>query len=81
MKTVNISPSESSVYETFRDGHPVQVRVSVSPGDENEYDKGKRVRVVFESEEAEAKIVSQPLEIESKAEGGQKIFSLVLEKP
>lgn len=81
MKTVNISPDESTLYETFRDGHPVQVRVAVSPGDEHEYDKGKRVRVVYESEELEGKIVSQPLEIDSKAEGGNKTFSLVLEKP
>jgi hypothetical protein len=81
MKTVNISPDESTLYDTFREGHPVQVRVSVSPGDEHEYDKGKRVRVVYESEELEGKIVSQPLEIESKTEDGQKTFSLVLEKP
>jgi hypothetical protein len=81
MKTVSISPDESTVFETFREGHPVQVRVSVSPGDEHEYDKGKRVRIVFESQESEAKIVSQPLEIESKTDEGNKTFSLVLEKP
>jgi hypothetical protein len=81
MKTVNISPDESTLYREFRDGHPVQVRVAISPGDEHEYDKGKRVRVVFESEESEGKIVSQPLEIESKTEEGQKTLSLVLEKP
>lgn len=81
MKTVSISPDESTVFETFREGHPVQVRVSVSPGEEHEYDKGKRVRVVFNAEETEAKIVSQPLEIESKAEDGTKTLSLVLEKP
>jgi hypothetical protein len=81
MKTVNISPDESTLYTEFREGHPVQVRVSVAPGEEPEYEKGKRVRVVFNSEEIEGKIVSQPLEIESKAEGGQKTFSLVLEKP
>lgn len=81
MKTVNISPNEASVFETFRDGHPVQVRVSVAPGDEKDYDKGQRVKVVFEREESEAKIVSEPIEIQSKAEGGKKTFSLVLEKP
>ena len=81
MKTVNISPDESTVYNEFRDGHPVQVRVSISPGDEKEYDKGKRVRVVYNNEETEAKIVSQPLEVNSKAEDGKKTYSLVLEKP
>jgi hypothetical protein len=81
MKTVNISPDEASVFETFREGHPVQVRVSVSPGDEREYDKGQRVRVIFEQQETEAKIVSEPIEIQAKAEGGKKTFSLVLEKP
>jgi hypothetical protein len=37
--------------------------------------------VVYESEEIEGKIVSQPLEIDAKGEDGQKTFSLVLEKP
>jgi hypothetical protein len=81
MKTVNISPDESTIYNEFRDGHPVQIRVSIAPGDENEYDKGKRVRVVFNGEEIEGKIVSQPLEVNSKAESGLKTYSLVLEKP
>jgi hypothetical protein len=81
MKTVNISPDESSLYDTFRDGHPVQVRVSVSPGEEREYEKGQRVKVVYEKEELEGKIVSAPLEVESKKENGKKTFSLVLEKP
>ena len=81
MKTVNISPDESTVYNEFREGHPVQVRVSIAPGDEKEYDKGKRVRLVFNGEEAEGKIVSQPLEVNSKSEDGQKTYSLVLEKP
>jgi hypothetical protein len=81
MKTVNISPEESTLYKTFQEGHPVQVRVAISPGEEHEYDKGKTVKVVCESEEIEGKIVSQPLEIDSKGEDGQKTLSLVLEKP
>ncbi|MBT1702164.1 hypothetical protein [Chryseosolibacter indicus] len=81
MKTVNISPEENSIYRTFQEGHPVQVRVSVSPGDESEYDKGRRVRVVYQNEEVEGKIVSDPLEVEPQQEGGQKTLSLVLEKP
>jgi hypothetical protein len=81
MRTVNISPDESSLYQTFREGHPVQVRVSVSPGEENEYRKGTMVKVVHESDESEGKIVSEPLEIDSKAENGQKTLSLVVEKP
>ncbi len=81
MKTVNISADEYTIYETFQEGHPVQVRVSITPGEEHEYDKGKSVKVVFENEEIEGKIVSQPLEIDNKAEGGHKTLSLVLEKP
>ena len=81
MKTVNISPAEATLYETFQEGHPVQVRIAVSPGEEHEYDKGKMVKVVYESEEVEGKIVSQPLEIDSKGEDGQVTLSLVLEKP
>jgi hypothetical protein len=81
MKTVNITSDEYTIYETLQEGHPVQVRVSINPGEEHEYDKGKSVKVVFESEEIEGKIVSQPLEIDSKREDGQKTLSLVLEKP
>jgi hypothetical protein len=81
MKTVNISADEYTIYETFQEGHPVQVRVSISPGEEHEYDKGKTVKVVFEKKETEGKIVSQPLEVDSKREDGQKTLSLVLEKP
>lgn len=81
MKTVNISPDEATIYETFQEGHPVQVRVSVTPGEEHEYEKGKIVKVKFEGNSIEGKIVSQPLEIDSKREDGKKTFSLVLEKP
>jgi hypothetical protein len=81
MKTVNISADEYTIYETFQEGHPVQVRVSVKPGDEAEYDKGKTVKVVYKNEEIEGKIVSQPLEIDNKASDGQKTLSLVLERP
>jgi hypothetical protein len=81
MRTVNISPDESSLYQTFREGHPVQVRVSVSPGEEKEYRKGTMVKVVHESGESEGKIVSEPLEIDSKAENGRKTLSLVVEQP
>jgi hypothetical protein len=81
MKTVNISADEYTIYETFQDGHPVQVRVSITPGEEHEYDKGKSVKIVYENEETEGKIVSQPLEIDNKAEDGHITLSLVLEKP
>jgi hypothetical protein len=81
MKTVNISADEYTIYETFLDGHPVQVRVSITPGEEHEYDKGKSVKIVYENEETEGKIVSQPLEIDNKAEDGHITLSLVLEKP
>jgi hypothetical protein len=81
MKTVNISSSELSLYETFQEGHPVQVRVSVSPEEEHEFDKGKTVKVIYDKKELEGKIVSQPLEIEAEGDDGQKTLSLVLEKP
>jgi hypothetical protein len=81
MKTVTISHDEYTVYQTFQEGHPVQVRVSINPGEEHEYDKGKTVKVVCDEQETEGRIVSQPLEIESKADNGQKTLSLVLEKP
>jgi len=80
MKTVNITPSESTLYETFREGHPVQVRVAVAAGEEHEFDKGKTVKVIYNKEELEGKIVSQPLEVET-GDGGKKTLSLVLEKP
>lgn len=81
MRTVRISPDEKTVLETFQEGHPVQVRVSVSPGEEKEYEKGRTVKVIHDKGESEAKIVSEPIEISTKAEGNKKTFSLVLEKP
>lgn len=83
MKTVTISKDEATVFETFKEGHPVQVRVSVMPGEEHDYDKGKTVKVVFENggRELQGKIVSDPLEVRAKPDGGEKTLSIVLEKP
>lgn len=81
MRTVRISPDETSLYETLNEGHPVQVRVSVSPGEEKDYKKGTTVKVSHPNGEAEARIVSDPIEINTKTDEGKKTLSLVLEKP
>jgi hypothetical protein len=81
MKTVNIAHDEYTIYETFKEGHPVQVRISIAPGEEKDYDKGKLVKVVYDETETEGKIVSQPLEIDSSTEKGKKTISVVVEKP
>jgi hypothetical protein len=81
MRTVRISPDESTLFETFQEGHPVQVRVSVRPGEEREYEKGQTVKVEYDKKQMDAKIVSEPLEVNTKSEDGKKILSLILEKP
>jgi hypothetical protein len=81
MKTINISPDESTLYETLRDGHSVQVRVNIPAVDEHEYDKGKTVKVIYENEEVVGKIVSDPLEVSPSSESAiDKTLSLIIEK-
>lgn len=81
MAIIKITPGESILFKDFQEGNSVQVRVTVKPSEENEYEKGKSVKLVFNGSESTGKIVSEPLVIEEKREDGCKILSVVVEKP
>jgi hypothetical protein len=80
MVTINISSKEETTIKDFKDGNSVQVRVTVSPNEGKDYEKGKTVKVVCGDDEATAKIVSEPLVVRPKAEDGKETLSLIVEK-
>ena len=79
METINIT-KEETVLRDFADGNSVQVRVTVSPSKEREFQKGQTVRVVHGNEESTARIVSDPLVVQPKGEDGTETISLIVEK-
>jgi hypothetical protein len=79
MGTVQISNAEHLAYEDFKEGNSIQVRVTIRPEEEKEYQKGKTVKVVYEKDELTGKIVSDPLVIQEKTEDGKKTLSLIVE--
>lgn len=81
MNPININTNDTTLQQNFKEGHPVQVRIEVSEAEMQEYKKGTTVKVMCGDSEATGKIVSEPLEIQSKKEGGQKTLSLIIEKP
>ncbi|WP_333819590.1 hypothetical protein [Ohtaekwangia sp.] len=80
MSTVNIPEADSVSYREFQEGHSVQVRAVASPGQEHDFDKGKRVSISHLNMESTAVIVSDPIEIDDGNESGRKVFSLIIEK-
>jgi hypothetical protein len=78
MARINIPASDSMTWEDFKQENSVQVRVTVSPAEEHDYDKGQIVEVVHQDHTAKGKIVSEPLAIEDK--NSKKVLSLILEK-
>jgi hypothetical protein len=80
MGTINISSSEETTIKDFKDGNSVQVRVTVSPNEGDEYAKGKTVKVLCNGDEETAKIVSDPLVDRPKNEDGKETLSLIVEK-
>ncbi|HEX6226741.1 MAG TPA: hypothetical protein VFZ52_20115 [Chryseolinea sp.] len=80
METIRISPDEEIIYKDFKEGNSVQVRVTVDPGDKDEFTKGKTVRVVHGDFEASGRIVSEPLIISHAMEGEDVTISLIVEK-
>jgi hypothetical protein len=80
MGTINILSSEEVIYKDFNEGNSVQVRVTVPPAQEREYQKGQTVKVVYGKEESTAKIVSDPLIVQPKTEDGKETISLIVEK-
>jgi hypothetical protein len=80
MVTIKLPTEEETIYDDFKDGNPVQVRVTVPPSEESNYTKGTIVDVLRGSFKAKAKIVSEPLVIGSPLEGQDKTISLIIEK-
>ncbi len=80
MGTINLSSSEGTTIQDFKDGNSVQVRVTVSPNEEQQFAKGKTVTVLCEGNEETAKIVSDPLVVRPKTEDGKETISLIVEK-
>jgi hypothetical protein len=80
MVTIKLPTEEETIYNDFKDGNPVQVRVTVPPSEERNYTKGTMVDVSRGSFKATAKIVSEPLVIGAPLEGQDKTISLIIEK-
>ena len=80
MGSVNIDKEDNISIKEFEEGNSIQVRVTISPEDKAEYDKGKKVKVVHEGNQMEGKIVSDPILIDRKREDGKITLSLIVEK-
>jgi len=80
MVTIKLPTEEETIYNDFKEGSPVQVRVTVPPSEEGNYAKGTIVDVSRDTYSAKAKIVSDPLVIGSPLQGQDKTLSLVIEK-
>lgn len=80
MQTIRISPDEKTIYEDFKEGNSVQVRVTVGAAGPEEFAKGRTVRVVHGDFEGEGRIVSEPLVIGHPLEGEEQTISLIVEK-
>ena len=80
MLTINVTSGEEILFNDFRDGNTVQFRVTVSPDEEKQYEKGKKVRIRCGNEEADGKIVSDPLVVTPSRGSDKETISLVVEK-
>jgi hypothetical protein len=80
MVTIKLPTEEETTFNDFREGSPVQVRITVPPTEEGSYVKGTTVDVARGTFKAKAKIVSDPLVIGSPLQGQEKTISLIIEK-
>jgi hypothetical protein len=80
MRPVNIAPDDSITFNELQAGNSAQVRVVVYGDEQAELKKGNIVQVVFNEDQLNGKIVSEPLLIDDKREDGGKIVSLIVEK-
>lgn len=83
MATINISEADSISYKDFQQGNPVQVRAVAAPGQEHDFDKGRKVTISHLNMETVGEIVSDPIEISSDGSGdsNRKVLSVVIQKP
>ncbi len=80
METIKITEAEQILFNDFKDGNTVQFRVSVSPGEETQYGKGQKVKIICGDDESTGKIVSDPLVVTPSKEGEKETIALVVEK-
>jgi len=80
MGSVNIDTEDNISIKDFEGGNSIQVRVTISPGEKGEYDKGKKVTVTHQGQKMTGKIVSDPILIDRKREDGKITLSLIVEK-
>jgi hypothetical protein len=80
MTTINIPEADTISFKDFSEGNSIQVRATVSKSDEHAYDKGQTVTVTHQGNEANAKIVSDPIVINESTPDGKKTLSLIVEK-
>ena len=73
-------PDEEVLFQDFKDGNSVQVRIKVRPEEVVNYEKGKTVEIVRGDYTASGKIVSDPLEVGAPLEGEDRTLSLIVEK-
>jgi hypothetical protein len=79
MNPITIPKDDKTSYNDFVAGNPIQVRVKVADSDVSLYSKSKFIRVLHEEGEASARIVSDPLVVESSGKG-PRTLSLIIEK-
>lgn len=80
MGSVNIDTEDTFSIKDFEGGNSIQVRVTVPPSEQPEYDKGKMVKVMREGSEMKGRIVSDPILVDEKREDGKVVLSLIVEK-
>lgn len=80
MKPISISESDKITFRDFNEGNSVQVRVSVPEGEMKSYSKGTAVKILHEGQEANARIVSEPLVVSGTTGPGERLLSLIVEK-
>lgn len=80
MPKINLPPDEEVIFNDFKEGNSVQVRVRVSPDEVTNFEKGRTVEIVRGNYTASGKIVSDPLEVGTTVEGEDRTLSLIVEK-
>lgn len=80
MGSVNIDAEDNISVKEFEGGNSIQVRVTVSKEEKSDYDKGKKVTVLYDGHKIAARIVSDPILIDRKREDGKVTLSLIVEK-
>lgn len=80
MNTITILSEDLITYKNFEEGNPVQIRVRVNENDDD-YEKGAFVKVIYKNRESNAKIVSEPIVVtENQDQANTKELSLIIEK-